>query len=177
MKKINVKEMTLCGVLISMALVLSYIERFLPIQMLVPLPGIKLGLANIVTLMALFFLGEKLAFIILIIRCILGAMFGGGISGLIFSLTGGVLAMTVMCIFKRWRKISVYGVSILGAAAHNIGQILVAAILMESVYIIGYLPYLLGVSVFTGMATGSVCQGVFRVLSTNQQISKIKTKE
>lgn len=170
MKKSNVKQMTLCAILISMALVLSYIERFIPLQMLVPLPGIKLGLANVVTLMALFFLGTKSAFAILILRCILGAVFGGGISGLAFSLTGGLLAMTIMCIFKHCKGISVYGVSVLGAAAHNIGQILVAVFLMNSVYVAGYLPYLLLVSVFTGMATGSVCAGVFRILKTNTQI-------
>ena len=170
MRKNKVNQMTLCAILISMALVLSYIERFIPLQMLIPLPGIKLGLANIVTLMALYFLGEKNAFTILILRCILGSAFGGGISGLAFSMTGGILAMTVMCVFKRCRMISVYGVSVLGAAAHNIGQILVAVFLMDSVYVVGYLPYLLVVSVFTGMATGSVCAGVFRILKTNTKI-------
>ena len=172
MKKSNVKQMTLCAILISMALVLSYIERFIPLQMFVPLPGMKLGLANVVTLMALFFLGTGSAFTILILRCILGAVFGGGISGLAFSLTGGLLAMTVMCIFKHCKGISVYGVSVLGAAAHNIGQILVAVIFMDSVYVIGYLPYLLLVSVFTGMATGSLCSGVFRILRGNTQIAE-----
>ena len=170
MRKNKVNQMTLCAILISMALVLSYIERFIPLQMFIPLPGIKLGLANIVTLMALFFLGEKSAFTILVLRCLLGSLFGGGIFGLAFSMTGGLLSMTVMCIFKRCRLISIYGVSILGAAAHNIGQILVAVLLMGSVYVIGYLPYLLLVSVFTGMATGGICAGVFRVLQTNSQI-------
>ena len=170
MKKSDVKQMTLCAILISMALVLAYMERFIPLQMIVPLPGIKLGLANVVTLMALFFLGTGKAFTILILRCILGSVFGGGISGLAFSLTGGVLAMTVMCIFKHCKRISVYGVSVLGAAAHNIGQILVAVLFMGSVYVIGYLPYLLVVSVFTGMATGSLCSGVFGILRRNTQI-------
>ena len=171
MRKNKVSQMTLCAILISMALVLSYMERFIPMQMFLPLPGIKLGLANIITLMALYFLGEKSAFTILILRCILGAVFGGGVSGLAFSLTGGILAMTAMCIFRHCSKISVYGVSVLGAAAHNIGQILVAVFLMNSKYVVGYLPYLLGVSVFTGMATGGICSGVFRILRTNTQIS------
>lgn len=170
MKKNKVNQMTLCAILISMALVLSYIEHFIPLQMLLPLPGIKLGLANVVTLMALFFLGQKSAFTILILRCILGSVFGGGISGLAFSMTGGILAMSVMCIFKQSKRISVYGVSILGAAAHNIGQILVAVLLMGSVYVVGYLPYLLVVSVFTGLATGGICSGVFRILQTNTQM-------
>ena len=138
MNKNKVNQMTLCAILISMALVLSYIEHFIPLQMLIPLPGIKLGLANIVTVMALYFFGEKHAFTILILRCILGSVFGGGISGLAFSLTGGLLAMTTMSIVRRMGLFSVYGVSVLGAAAHNIGQILVAMFLMNSVYVAGY---------------------------------------
>jgi len=173
--KSNVKQITLCAILISMALVLSYIEHFIPLQMFVPLPGVKLGLANIVTLMALYFLGYKDAFTVLSIRCILGAVFGGGISGFAFSITGGLLAMFVMCIFKQCKGISIYGVSMSGAAAHNIGQILVAVIVMRSVYVIGYLPYLLLVSVVTGMATGAVCAGVFRILETNTQMAELKS--
>ena len=172
MKKSNVKQLTLCAILVSMALVLSYIEHFIPLQMVIPLPGIKLGLANVVTLMALFFLSTKDAFTILVIRCILGSVFGGGITGLAFSITGGIFAMIIMSIFKHCKRISIYGVSILGASFHNIGQILVAVLFMKSVYVVGYLPYLLFVSVFTGLATGSVCAGVFRILKTNTQITQ-----
>lgn len=166
----NTKRLTLCALMISVALVLSYIERFIPLQMLIPLPGIKLGLANIVSLMALFFWGTKYAFLILILRCSLGAVFGGSVSGLLFSLTGGVLAMIVMSVSKHSSRISVYGVSIMGAAAHQIGQIAIAVFLMNSIYVIGYLPYLLIVSIFTGIATGSACAGVFRVLKKSGQV-------
>ena len=177
MKKRSIKELTLCGILISTALVLSYIERFFPLQLLIPLPGIKLGLANIVTLMALFFLGTKNAFTILILRCFLGSLFGGGISGLLFSMTGGICAMGVMCLLKHCKGLSIYGISVLGAAAHNMGQILAAVILMESIYIIGYLPYLLVVSVFTGLGTGTICAGVFRILRTNEKIMEWETEK
>lgn len=170
MRRSKTNQLTLCALLIAVALVLSYMERFIPLQMLIPLPGIKLGLANIVTVMALYFFGEKQAFIILILRCVLGSAFGGGISGLAFSLTGGLLAMTMMSISRRLGLFSVYGVSILGAAAHNVGQICVAVFLMSSVYVVGYLPYLLAVSVFTGLATGGACAGVFRALVASGQI-------
>ena len=143
---------------------LSYTERFIPLQMVVPLPGVKLGLANIVTLMALYLMGPKAAFAILIPRCIFGAVFGGGITGLAFSLTGGLLAMAVMGLARKIPAFSVYGVSILGAAAHNVGQILAAMVLMNSVYIGAYLPYLLGVALFTGFATGAACAGILRAL-------------
>ena len=154
--------MTLCAILIALALALSYTERFIPLQMVVPLPGVKLGLANIVTLIALYLLGPKYAFAILIPRCIFGAVFGGGITGLMFSLTGGILAMATMALAKKLPLFSVYGVSILGAAAHNVGQILAAMFLMHSYYIGAYLPYLLIVALFTGFATGAACAGVLR---------------
>lgn len=160
------KRLTQCALLISLALALSWFERFIPLQMAIPLPGIKLGLANIVTLVALYLLGVKSAFIILIIRCILGAAFGGGATALMFSLTGGLLAMTLMSLASRARCFSVYGVSILGAAAHNVGQICASMLLMKSVYIAAYLPYLLGVAIFTGFATGAAGAGVLKVFAS-----------
>ena len=160
----HTKRMVLSAVLVSLALALSYTERFIPLQMLVPLPGVKLGLANIVALIALYLLGAKSAFAILILRCVLGAVFGGGITGLLFSLTGGVLSMSVMALCKNAPILSVYGISILGAATHNVGQILAAMVLMNSVYIGMYLPYLLVVALFTGFATGAAGAGVLRIL-------------
>ncbi len=161
-------QLTICAMLISLALALSYAERFLPLQMVIPLPGIKLGLANIVTLVALYFLGTRSAFTILILRCFLGSVFGGGITGFLFSLCGGLLSMTVMTLSRRLPCFSVYGVSILGAAAHNIGQIGIAILLMHSIYIGTYLPYLLIVALFTGFATGSASAGVLKILTTIQ---------
>ena len=158
------KKLTLCAILIALALALSYTERFIPLQMVVPLPGVKLGLANIVTLIALYLMGPKVAFAIQIPRCIFGAVFGGGITGLMFSMTGGILAMCVMVLARKIPVFSIYGVSILGAAAHNIGQILAAMVLMHSVYIGAYLPYLLIVALFTGFATGAACAGVLKAV-------------
>jgi len=159
------KRMVQSAVLVSLALALSYAERFIPLHLVIPLPGVKLGLANVVTLIALYLMGTTNAFVILVLRCVLGSVFGGGITGLLFSLTGGVLSMTVMAFSKNAAFLSVYGVSILGAAAHNIGQILAAMVLMNSVYIGMYLAYLLIVALFTGFATGAACAGVLRILS------------
>ena len=158
------KRLTLCANLIALALALSYTERFIPLQMVIPLPGVKLGLANIVTLIALYLMGPKAAFAILIPRCIFGAVFGGGITGLLFSLTGGLLAMGVMCLAKRIPIFSVYGVSILGAAAHNLGQVIAASVMMGSVYTFYYLPFLLLTALATGMITGTISAFTFRAL-------------
>lgn len=158
------KKLALCGVLTSLALALSYLERFIPLQLVIPLPGIKLGLANIVTLIALYLLGARCAFGILIPRCILGAIFGGGIAGLLFSLLGGLLALTVMTLSRKMSLFSIYGVSILGAAAHNVGQIVAAMMVLGSVYVATYLPYLLLVALVTGFATATAGAGVLKAL-------------
>lgn len=158
------KQISLSAVLIALALALSYTERFIPLQLVIPLPGIKLGLANIVTLVALYLFKTRYAFFILIPRCIFGALFGGGITGLMFSLTGGILALLAMAVLQRIGIFSVYGVSILGAAVHNMGQILVAMVLMNSVYVGAYLPYLLIIAIMTGMITGGMCAGILKIL-------------
>ena len=163
------KKITLCAILTALALALSYMERFIPLQLVIPIPGFKLGLANIVTLTALFLLKTKYAFAILTVRCILGAVFGGGITGLAFSLCGGLLAMTAMVLFKKANLFSVYGISVLGAAAHNVGQILAAMVLMHSVYVGAYLPWLLLVGIATGLLTGGICAGILRVLPKGGQ--------
>lgn len=158
------KKIALCGVFIALALALSYCERLIPVQLVIPLPGIKLGLANIVTLITLYLLDPGCAFCILIPRCVLGAVFGGGITGLAFSLTGGILALVTMALARRWERLSVYGVSILGAAAHNVGQILAAMVLMGSVYIGAYLTWLLLAAVATGALTAAAGAGVLKLV-------------
>ena len=159
------KRLTLCAMLVSAALVLSYLERFIPLHLAVPLPGVKLGLANIVSLIALYLLGFKQAYVILALRCALGSVFAGSVTGLAFSITGGTLSMLAMAGAKKLPFLSVYGVSVLGAAAHNVGQILAAMALMQSVSIGAYLPYLLIVALATGFATGAACAGVLRSIA------------
>lgn len=162
MRMSKAKQVSLCAVLVALALALSYTERLIPLQLVIPLPGMKLGLANIVTLFALYALGTRQAFLILIPRCVLGAMFGGGITGLLFSLWGGLLALSVMALARKLPLFSIFGVSILGAAAHNVGQILACMVLMQSVFVAAYLPYLLLVAIATGLLTGSLTAGVMK---------------
>ncbi len=168
----KVKEIAYCAILIALALALSFMERFIPLQALIPLPGIKLGLANLVTLVALYLFGAKYALWILIPRCLLGAIFGGGFTGFLFSVSGGLLALGVMVIARKAPIFSICGVSILGAAAHNVGQILAAMALLCSVYIGAYLPYLLGISILTGLLTGTLCGGLLKVLPATLQTGK-----
>lgn len=162
--KLTTRQLTLCAVLTALALALSYLENFFPLALLIPLPGVKLGLANIVTVFALYTLGAGQALLILLARCFLGAVFAGNVSALLFSLMGGLAAMAAMSLLSRSRHLSVYGVSVGGAAAHNCGQVAAAIVTLGNTAPVYYLPILLGVSLFTGALTGLVAGLLFRGL-------------
>ncbi len=156
----TVKKLTLTAILTALALALGLLERFLPISLLIPLPGVKLGLSNIVTLFALCVLGTPYAAAILLLRAVLGSVFSGSVTSLLYSLAGGALALTAMAIASRSKRLSVYGVSMIGAAMHSIGQILAAMAVIGSVSIVSYLPLLLVISAVTGALTGAATGGV-----------------
>ena len=148
--------------LAALALALSYLEAFFP--PLLPLPGVKLGLANIVTVYALYALGAPSALAILTVRCILGSLFAGNASALIFSLFGGLFALLIMIVLRHLPRLTVYGVSIGGAAAHNIGQVAAAMLTLGNAAPLAYLPFLLVVSLFTGTLTGLISALLFHAM-------------
>ena len=151
------RRLTLPALLVSLALMLSAVERLFSLDLLLPVPGLRLGLPNIVTLFALWALPAKTALLILVLRCVLASLFGGGASALIFSLSGGLLAFVVMwALFPLEGKgLSAAGISVAGAAAHNVGQLLAARVVMGAAAVFGYLPFLLLGSVLSGLATGA----------------------
>ena len=160
--RFSTKQLTICAVLAALALALSYVEGMFPPP--VPLPGFKLGLANIVTLFALYALGAAPALAILLVRVLLGAMFAGNASALIYSLLGGLCAMLVMIALSRWDKLSIYGVSIGGAAAHNAGQVAAAMLTLGNAAPVAYLPVLLIVALFSGALTGLIGSMLLRAM-------------
>ena len=172
MKHISTRQLALCAVLTALALGLSTLENLFPVTLLIPLPGVKLGLANIVTVFALYQLGALPALAILTTRCLLGGLFAGNASAMLFSLLGGLTAMLVMILLRRLRCLSIYGVSI-GAAGHNLGQMAAALITLGNTAVLGYLPFLLGISLLTGTLTGFVSSLLFRAMAH----IKLSTKE
>lgn len=152
----DVKRLTRCAVLTALALALSVAEGLVPLTILFPLPGLRLGLANLVTVYVLVTMGGGEALLILLARCFLGALLGGNLSSLAFSLTGGLLAFALEWLLLKWRPLSLFGVCMAGAAAHNTGQILAAMVLMRTAAPLVYLPPLLLASVVTGAFTGWV---------------------
>ena len=150
------------GMLTGLAFVLSYVESLIPVP--IPIPGVKLGLANLVTVYALCRLSGREALAILVARCFLGNLLGGNLTALAFSLTGGLLALGVMALLLRLPGLSLYGVSIAGAAAHNTGQVLAAMVVLDARAPLVYLPPLLLCSLVTGGATGGVAGLLLRRL-------------
>ena len=160
--KLTTKQLTLCAMLAAMALALSYLENLFPLSLAIPVPGVKLGLANIVTVFALWALGPGQTLLILLARCFLGSLFAGNLNALIFSLLGGLCALGTMVFLSRRRGLSLYGVSVGGAAAHNCGQIAAAVLTLGSAAPLYYLPVLLAVSLLTGGLTGLVSACLFQ---------------
>ena len=162
--RLTTRQLSLCALLTAMALGLGYLENFFPLSLAVPVPGVKLGLANIVTVFALYALGPGQALSILLARCFLGSLFAGNMNALLFSLFGGLCAMGTMTLLSRFRGLSLYGVSLGGAAAHNCGQTAAAVLTLGSWAPLYYLPVLLAVSLFTGGLTGLASACLFRGL-------------
>ena len=151
----SIHRLTRCAVLTALALAISVCEGLVPLSILIPLPGLRLGLANLVTVYALCRLSGREALGILVSRCLLGAVVGGNLTALAFSLTGGLLALGTMWVLLHVPGLSLFGVCIAGAAAHNTGQILAALAVLASPAIAVYLAPLLLASLLTGAVTGA----------------------
>lgn len=141
------------AILTAIALIVFVIEAQIP--PIVPIPGVKLGLANMITLVAMVILGRREAGAILVVRILMGSMFAGGVSGFLFSLAGGILAYLVMILLVGvFPEKLLWVVSIFGAIAHNIGQLAVAVWVSGTPSIIVYGPALMASGIITGAFTG-----------------------
>lgn len=160
------KKIAISGILISMALVLSFIEGLFPLNF--GIPGIKLGLANVVTLAAMFILGPVYALAVQAGRIVLASLMFGNMAGLIYSLSGGLLSLLVMLILYKIKRplFGIIAISICGAVFHNIGQITAAAVVVQDLRIAFYLPVLMlsgiAAGIFVGFAGKYLVSGLLR---------------
>ncbi len=151
-KNMAAGDVALYGLLIALAFVLSYVESLIPISLGVP--GVKLGLANLAVITALYTVGLAGAAFISLVRIVLMGFTFGTPSMIIYSLAGGVLSLMVMAVLKRFKAFGMVGVSVAGGAAHNIGQIAVAAAVVEQAGLFAYLPVLLAAGTVAGSMIG-----------------------
>lgn len=153
---------------VAIALIMHFVESALP-PLLPFAPGAKMGLSNVVSLIAMVILGYADAGIILVLRCLLASIFGGNISSLMYSLPAGVISLALMMVMYRFLfpKISLMAISFVGAVAHNVAQVFVASLILESFSIMALLPLMLIASVIAGLFIGIVGFFVIKYLPTS----------
>ena len=163
--KDGLKKLTVCGLMTALCLILGYLEHLLPLSLIIPLPGVKLGLSNIALLVLLLMYGPAYAYGVTLLKCGLSALLFGSVTSLAFSLAGGLLAMTSMwaltAAFKE--KLSVFGVSVAGAVMHNVGQLGAASVIMGSTAVFSYLPLLAVAGTATGLITAAITSQALRL--------------
>lgn len=158
--KNKAKTIALTGCLAGIALVIFVLEAQLPPLMI---PGAKLGLSNVVMLFAIYSVGKKEAFFILIVKVLLGSIYSGNPSSLIFSFFGGISAYTVMCLLSLFfRKNKLWVVSAFGGTVHNLGQLTAAWIVMDTPSVFAYTPYLIIAGIATGCFTGIAAEATVK---------------
>ena len=144
------------AMMIALAMIFSYVETMIPINF--GIPGVKLGLANLVIVAAISLFGGKQAFLISIVRIFLSGFMFGNLASIMYSLAGGLLSLAVMLLLKKTDKLSILAVSVMGGICHNIGQLIVAMLVVENLKLIFYVPVLLISGFLTGLLIGIVCR-------------------
>ena len=159
----RLQRITRIALLTALSLILFILEGFLPLPL--PVPGAKLGLAAIVTLIALYLLPTRDAALMLTLRIILASAFGGGLAPMIYSLAGGAASFAAMVLMKRYTQLSIVGISAAGGFLHNMAQLLVAAAVLETTALFVYAPVLGIVGILTGILIGITARVILQKIS------------
>ena len=154
------------GLYLALALVCSYIESLIPISF--GIPGIKLGLANVVVILVLYDLGAAWAAAVSVLRILLAGFMFGNMFSIIYGLSGGLLSLGCMLLLKKTGKFKIISVSAAGGVTHNLGQIIAAALVVENINLFYYYPVLLTAGVITGVLIGTAAQEIVMRLPHDQ---------
>jgi len=151
----NTKKIVFLAIMLSIAIVVSIVESMIPLFWV---PGAKLGLANVITLVVLYTYGRKDALVVLLLRVLLVGLLRGTflMPGFFLSVSGGLLAYTMMIVFMQMKVFSIVGVSVTGSLGHSLGQILMAIVLLSTPQLIYYFPVIFFLAIPTGIFTGYV---------------------
>ncbi|HNW85705.1 MAG TPA: Gx transporter family protein [Candidatus Limiplasma sp.] len=162
-------KLTLAAILIAVMIVLGYLESLLPVS---AVPGIKLGLSNCVLLISLYWLGVAVSFEIMVVKVVLlGFLFGNPMM-ILYSLAGGALSLTVMSLLQSLKGVSPIGIGVAGGVTHNIGQVAVAMLILQTPSLIYYLGILMPVGAGMGFLTGSVAKILMRSIPPLRRLQK-----
>lgn len=161
MRVSKTKKLAACSVLAAVALIFSYVEALIPFS--VGIPGVKLGFANIVIVFTLYRFDSRYAFAVNVVRILLAGLLFGSVFSALYALAGGMISLCTMILVKKAGVFSITGVSMTGGVFHNLGQIIVAACVVQTTQIVAYLPVL----IFSGVAAGTV-NGIVAQLCLNR---------
>lgn len=156
------KTLALSAILASLAMIFSYIEALFPLP--VPVPGIKLGLANLIIIIAIYRLGFKYAFAINCVRIFTAGLLFTGFFGMMYSLAGGILSIVVMYLLYRTGWFSMVGISMAGGVAHNLGQLITACLIMSNIRLMSFFAVLLFSGMISGILIGIVAHIIYQKL-------------
>lgn len=165
-EKKSIKKIAILAIFITLALVLSYVDSLIPLAIVVP--GIKIGLANVVIILSLYTIGEKETIFISGIRVILSSLLFGTLVTFLYSMTGAILSFIVMVLLKKKTNLASITISIIGAVSHNLGQIIMAILIMNTKEIIYYLPILIITGVISGTLIGIFANLLIQFTKKNQ---------
>ncbi len=161
------RKIAYLGLFLALALICSYVESLIPFHF--GIPGVKLGLTNIVVVLMLYCVGPKEAFLISVTRIILNGFMFGNMFAVLYSIAGAGLSFLIMLLFKKTKKLNCISVSTAGGISHNVGQLFVAALVVENFSIFYYIPVLLAAGFVTGLLIGIVSQEI--ILRLGDRIS------
>lgn len=164
----KVKKICILGILISLSMILSYVESL--VNIVPAIPGFKLGFANICVLFCLYKFNAKDAFIVLMLRVILVSFIFSNFSALIYSLSGALLALFTMVLLQKTKAFSVYAVSTAGAVMHNMGQLITACIVLNTKACLYYMPFLIIVGVISGFLMGIISGELIKKITFTEKI-------
>lgn len=163
----RIRRLTLASLLVAVMLVLGYLESLLPVS---PIPGIKPGLANCALLIALYWLGPATSFAIMVVKVtLLGFLFGNPMM-IVYSLAGGTLSLVAMSLLIRMPGVSAIGAGIAGGVLHNVGQVAVAAAILQTPGLLYYLGLLMPVGAGMGLITGTLARLLLRAIPPQTRI-------
>lgn len=159
-------RVALCGMLLALMLVLGFVESQLPVA--AGIPGIKLGLSNGVLIFAVYMLNIPTAFLLMGLKVLLSGLLFGSPSAMLYALAGGVLSLTVMSLLSRVKGLSPVVVSMMGGLSHNVGQVAMAMLVLQTPKLMYYMAVLMAVGLVTGLATGLAASGIIRRFTKEQ---------
>ena len=160
--RFSTRNIALCGLLTAMMLVLGFIESLLPVATAVP--GVKLGLSNGVLMFALYMLDAPTAFLLMLLKVVLSGLMFGGVSAMMYAMAGGLLSMVCMSLLSRMKGVSPIVVSMIGGVMHNVGQVGLAMLMLNTPKLLYYMAILMGVGMACGALTGVCADSVVKHL-------------